>query len=509
MLFNSFTFIFLFLPFTALGYFLLARKGQQYAAAWLALASLVFYGWWSYSYIPLLLGSIIFNYWMGQRIGAAQGAARKRWLTMAVVADLILLGYYKYADFFISGVNQLTAADIPALHIILPIGISFFTFTQIAYLVDTYHGKVNESNFLHYLLFITYFPHLIAGPVLHHAEMMPQFARKASYLFSNRNMAVGLSFFAIGLAKKVIVADNLAPHASFFFDQGDMFSLLVAWGGVLAYAFQLYFDFSGYSDMAIGISLIFGIRLPLNFDSPYKSVNIIEFWRRWHMTLSRFLRDYLYVPLGGNRKGPVRRYVNLLLTMLLGGLWHGAGLNFIIWGALHGLYLIVNHAWIKLASVLRFPRDSRTWSVFSVALTFAAVCFAWVFFRATDTAKASIIVQGMLGQFGIALPASIGLHLKPLQPLLDRLGIELYLGGGSRFVETWSWILAAGIIAFLLPNTQQIMGRYEAWAESRAQRGEAWYLWRPSMRWSLYIGAILLGSLLSLTRPTEFLYFQF
>ncbi|MEW6760140.1 MAG: MBOAT family protein [Pseudomonadota bacterium] len=509
MLFNSFTFIFLFFPITAFGYFILARKSHAFAAAWLALASLVFYGWWSLSYIPLLLGSIIFNYWMGQRINAAHNTSRKSWLTVAVAADLALLGYYKYSDFFISGINQLASTDFPALNIILPIGISFFTFTQIAYLVDTYHRKVNESNPIHYLLFITYFPHLIAGPVLHHAEMMPQFARKSSYQFSSRNLAVGVSFFAIGLAKKVVIADNLAPHAAFLFDQSDMFSLLVAWGGVLAYAFQLYFDFSGYSDMAIGISLVFGIRLPLNFNSPYKSANIIEFWRCWHMTLSRFLRDYLYVPLGGNRKGPVRRYVNLMLTMVLGGLWHGAGLNFVIWGGLHGFYLIVNHAWNRIALELRFPQGSRVWTVFSVALTFASVCFAWVFFRATDSAKAVTIVQGMLGEFGIALPASIGLYLKPLKPILDQLGIDFYLGGGSRFIETWSWIVVAGVIAFFLPNTQQIMGRYEVWAESKKTSKTELLLWQPSLRWSVWIGVILLGSMLSLTRPTEFLYFQF
>jgi D-alanyl-lipoteichoic acid acyltransferase DltB (MBOAT superfamily) len=322
-------------------------------------------------------------------------------------------------------------------------------------------------------------------------------------------LAVGLSIFAIGLAKKVVIADNLAPHASFLFDRSDMFSLLVSWGGVLAYAFQLYFDFSGYSDMAIGISLIFGIRLPLNFDSPYKSVNIIDFWRRWHMTLSRFLRDYLYVPLGGNRKGPVRRYVNLMLTMVLGGLWHGAGLNFVIWGTLHGLYLVINHGWNKLSAKLNMPCKSRVWTFSSTVLTFVAVCFAWVFFRAADSAKAMTIIQGMIGQSGVALPASIGLHLGALQPMLEQMGFTFYLGGGSRFVETWLWVIAGGMIAFFCPNTQQIMGRYEAWIENRTSRENAWYLWRPSLRWSLYIGAILAGSLLSLTRPTEFLYFQF
>ncbi len=504
MLFNSYAFLFLFLPITAIGYFLIGRRSREIAAAWLAFASLVFYGWWSISYIPLLLASIVFNYSIGQRISLAVGPARKRWLTLAIVTDLVLLGYFKYADFFISGINQLVAAEIPALHIILPIGISFFTFTQIAYLVDTYKNKVSESNFIHYLLFITYFPHLIAGPVLHHAEMMPQFRQPSSYRFSSRNLAVGLSIFAIGLAKKVLIADNLAPHASFLFDQSDAFSLLVAWGGVLSYAFQLYFDFSGYSDMAIGISIIFGIQLPLNFNSPYKSVNIIEFWRRWHMTLSRFLRDYLYVPLGGNRKGTVRRYMNLMLTMLLGGLWHGAGLNFVIWGALHGMYLILNHGWDALASALHFPRNSRAWRTLSIALTFVSVCFAWVFFRATDVDKATIITQGMVGQFGIGLPASIGLQLGAARPLLEQWGVVFYLGGGGRFLETWFWIALASLIAFAFPNTQQIMGYCEERIETMIRRS-----WHPSWRWSIYIGGILFVSMLSLNKPSEFLYFQF
>lgn len=510
MLFNSFTFLLLFLPITAIGYFSLARRSREDAATWLAVASLAFYGWWSLSYVPLLLGSIGFNYWVGQRISAATGSARKQWLTFALGADLALLGYFKYADFFNSGVNALITAELPALTVILPVGISFFTFTQIAYLVDTYQGKVNETNFLHYLLFITYFPHLIAGPVLHHAEMMPQFGRARSYRFSSRNLAVGLTVFAIGLGKKVLIADNLAPHATFVFDQSDTLSLLIAWGGVLAYAFQLYFDFSGYSDMAIGISFIFGIRLPLNFDSPYKSTNIVEFWRRWHMTLSRFLRDYLYVPLGGNRKGPIRRYVNLLLTMLLGGLWHGAGLNFVIWGALHGVYLIINHGWHALAAALRFPRTSPAWTLFATGLTFTSVCVAWVFFRATEVDRATLILQGMSGQFGISLPEAIGSRLGSLRPILEAWGVGFYLGGGSRFLETWQWILVAAGIAFLCPNSQQIMARYDPalGGPARAYPGK-WQIWQPSRRWSLYMGAILLGSLLSLSRPAEFLYFQF
>lgn len=515
MLFNSFTFLFLFLPVTAIVFFAMARKSHGAAAAWLALASLFFYGWWSIRYIPLLLGSIGFNYWAGWRIGHTIGPSRSRWLTLAVVADLGLLAYFKYADFFVFSINAIAHAELPALNIILPIGISFFTFTQIAFLVDTYQGKVHEYRFVHYLLFVTYFPHLIAGPVLHHKEMMPQFDEDASYRFSSRNIAVGLAIFAIGLAKKVLIADNLAPHATFFFDKADTPSLLIAWGGVLAYTFQLYFDFSGYSDMAIGLSRVFGIKLPLNFNSPYKALSIIDFWRRWHMTLSRFLRDYLYIALGGNRKGPVRRYTNLMATMLLGGLWHGAGWNFVIWGALHGIYLMVNHAWIAFAERLNFSGPTRAWKCLSIAITFIAVCFAWVFFRATDFTRAIAIIQGMLLVFGVGLPESIGSHLGNLTPLLEQWGVTFYLGGGTRFIQTYVWVILAAGIAFLLPNTQQIMDKFDPALDYESKRDAssgacARYLtWWPNARWAVWIGIITICSLLSLSRPAEFLYFQF
>jgi alginate O-acetyltransferase complex protein AlgI len=515
MLFNSFAFLFLFLPVTAIGFFALARVGKEFAAGWLACASLFFYGWWSVAYIPLLLASIAFNYCVGWRIAHAAGPARKRWLTFAVVVDLALLGYFKYADFYISSVNSIAHTDIPSLHIILPIGISFFTFTQIAFLVDTYQRKVQEYRFLHYLLFVTYFPHLIAGPVLHHKEMMPQFDDPQTYRMSSENMAVGLTMFTIGLAKKVLIADNLAPHASFFFDQPESPSLLVAWGGVLAYTFQLYFDFSGYSDMAIGLSRLFGIRLPLNFNSPYKSANIIDFWRRWHMTLSRFLRDYLYIALGGNRHGPVRRYINLMLTMVLGGLWHGAGWNFVVWGALHGFYLMVNHAWSGLAAKFRFFPANRVWSWLSVGITFSAVCFAWVFFRATDITRAWTIVQGMVGVYGVALPDSIGSQLGTLAGVLQKFGMHFYLGGGTRFLQTYGWVVCAAAIAFLMPNTQQIMDRFAPALDyfstidaARSVVGRH-LTWRPSVRWACAIGILTVCSLLSLNRPAEFLYFQF
>ncbi len=510
MLFNSYQFLFLFFPIAVVGFFSFARRSHVLAAGWLTLASLVFYGWWSLAYVPLLLSSILFNYWTGWQISHASQPVRKRWLIFALIANLALLGYFKYADFFIATVDAVTGVEWPLLNIILPIGISFFTFTQIAFLVDTYQGKVREYRFVHYVLFVTYFPHLIAGPVLHHKEMMPQFDDPENYRFSARNFAIGMTIFAIGLAKKVLIADNLAPHASFVFDQTDSPSLLLAWGGTLAYALQLYFDFSGYSDMAIGLSRVFGIRLPLNFNSPYKAANIIEFWRRWHMTLSRFLRDYLYIALGGNRKGPIRRYANLIATMVLGGLWHGAGWNFIIWGGLHGAYLMINHTWQAFAARVGFPRQSRSWTFLGVALTFIAVCFAWVFFRATDFGRAMEMVYGMLGVNGMGLPESIGVHLGSGRAILERWGVNFYLGGGTQFVQTYAWIIAAGAVTFLLPNTQEIMGRFTpALDYVPGTVAQSYIAWRPNVQWACYLGVLVLLSMLSLSRPTDFLYFQF
>ncbi len=515
MLFNSFHFLLLFLPLALFGFFAAARYSKSLAAAWLAAASLFFYGWWNPLYLPLLLGSIGFNYWAGARIGLAAAPARWRYLALAVGINLLVLAYFKYANFFVASAQLLTATDLSIGQIVLPVGISFFTFTQIAFLVDTYRGQVSEYRFVHYLLFVTYFPHLIAGPVLHHKEMMPQFARSEPYRPSSANLAIGLTILAIGMAKKVLIADNLAPHAAVLFNSAEPPSLLLAWGGVLAYSFQLYFDFSGYSDMAIGLSRLFGIRLPLNFNSPYKAENIAEFWHRWHMTLSRFLRDYLYFPLGGNRAGPWRRYANLMITMVLGGLWHGAGFNFIVWGFLHGSYLMFHGAWKALAARLGLELRGRIWTLASVALTFGAVCVAWVFFRASDIGRALAIVQGMFGAWGCALPDTIGNHLGPLRHLLEQAGIAFYLGGGARFIQTWCWVALGAAIAFGLPNTQQIMVHfdpaldYDRRAKKPPNLVRRVLTWRPTPAWALLVGVLGMTCLLSLNRPAEFLYFQF
>ncbi|MFQ5488405.1 MAG: MBOAT family O-acyltransferase, partial [Gammaproteobacteria bacterium] len=338
MLFHSYGFIFLFLPLTLLGFFLLGRYGLlRWALAWLVLASLTFYGWWNVEYLFLLLASIVVNYLLGRALAPSQRttASARVLLAIGIGLNLALLAYFKYAAFIVGNFNQLLGSDYRVHEIVLPLAISFFTFQQIAYLVDAYYGRAQEYSFLNYSLFVSFFPQLIAGPIVHHREMMPQFEGRRIFRFSYEDMDVGLLIFCIGLFKKVLLADGMAQFSEPVFAAaagGLELSFFEAWGGALAYTLQIYFDFSAYSDMAIGLAWMFGIRLPLNFASPYKAINIIEFWRRWHMTLSRFLRDYLYIPLGGNRKGRERRHLNIMATMLLGGLWHGAAWTFVVWG---------------------------------------------------------------------------------------------------------------------------------------------------------------------------------
>lgn len=420
MLFNSYEFIFAFFPAAIAGFYLIGAYSPTAAARFLGLMSLLFYGWWSLQALPLLVGSIVFNYWLGSRLVAeSENSTRRSWtLWFAVGANLSFLAVFKYADFFISTVNVGRIAGggqpIPALHLVLPIGISFYTFTQIAFLVDCWQGKVRERSFSHYLLFVTYFPHLIAGPVLHHAQMMPQFAHAATYRPSAEKLGLGLATFTLGLTKKLVFADPLGQYADLVFDAvktGLEPSLLTAWLGVIAYALQIYFDFSGYSDMAIGIALCLGVRLPINFLSPYKATSIIDFWRRWHISLSTFLRDYLYIPLGGSHKGAFRRYINLAVTMILGGLWHGASWTFVLWGTLHGLFLTVNHLW-RAVSWPTFPASARP-LLASLAwlLTFVCVCIAWVLFRADNLSTVITFYKGMLGLNGYSPSPFVGMNV--------------------------------------------------------------------------------------------------
>lgn len=404
MIFSSTVFILLYLPVVFFVYFALNKKRLISAGkCWLVAASLFFYGYWSVQYLPLLLGSIFFNFMIGGIIsphtkGIRLKHSRKALLTLSVIANLAFLGYFKYANFFIDNINTVAGTNLHLAEIILPLGISFYTFTQIAFLVDSYRGEAKEYDFINYALFVTFFPHLIAGPILHHKEMMTQFQSRWTLSIRYRNIFMGLFIFSIGLFKKVMIADTFAVWANAGFASGAPHDFFSAWATSLSYTFQLYFDFSGYCDMAIGAALLFNIWLPINFNSPYKSLDIQDFWRRWHMTLSRYLRDYLYIPLGGNRCSSARIYFNLMATFVLGGLWHGASWMFVIWGALHGGALVIHRAWKNFG--MEMP-NALAWLV-----TFLFVNVTWVFFRAESLHDASRILRGMVNFSSINISAN-------------------------------------------------------------------------------------------------------
>ncbi|HHF7367982.1 TPA: MBOAT family O-acyltransferase [Legionella bozemanae] len=460
---------------------------------------------WNVKFLTLLLMSVIFNY-MTSYLIARTVIYKKTALIFAISINIILLIYYKYVNFFMSVSNGLFGTHFTDLNIILPIGISFFTFTQIAFLVDVYKGITKEHNFMHYLLFITYFPHLIAGPILHHKQMMSQFANNI-FKINTQNISVGLTFFVFGLAKKIILADSFAIYANTVFSAANNSQPLTfgnSWCGVLAYTLQLYFDFSGYSDMAIGLSLLFNIRLPLNFYSPYKSANIIEFWRRWHLTLSKFLRDYLYIPLGGNRRGLSRRYLNLMITMLLGGMWHGAGWTFIIWGGLHGIYLVFNHLWLTLKPYISFWKSGHITQGVAIFITLLSVMVSWVFFRADNVRSAYHILKGMFGFRDFSLAAN-----------------NLY-NSNTAFP-----MLAIGIaIACFCPNTYQMLRQFKPtcndfedqmrnnyWSGNQLMTND---IWKLNTLCAITVGSIffvclmyMLTDILTHNNASQFLYFQF
>jgi alginate O-acetyltransferase complex protein AlgI len=507
MLFNSYVFIFVFLPVTLVLYAGLARIEQRWATLSLTLASLFFYGWWNPAYVWLLGLSILFNFGIGRAIAGSDGARRRRLLILGIAGDLLVLAYFKYFGFLVGTIDAVLGLRAPSSAIVLPIGISFFTFTQIAFLVDTARGEVGAYDFLRYVLFVTFFPHLLAGPLYHHKEIMPQFAVPAQARWRGEDLAIGLTIFVIGLFKKIVLADGIAFYAGPVFEaaaHGGSPTLIEAWGGALAYGLQLYYDFSGYSDMAIGAARCFGITLPLNFNSPYKATDIIGFWRRWHMTLSRFLRDYLYIPLGGNRHGKARRYLNLFLTMLLGGLWHGAAWTFVAWGALHGLYLAINHVWQVVRARLGWAEGcfGLLGHCAAVALTFATVLVAWVPFRAASFDAALRMLAGMAGLHGVAGPGGADDSLFGVA-----YGAALY-GGIDETVA----LAALAFVTFLAPNTQEIMARYRPGLPTFASESSAaprFVFWRPQPGWALVMVGALLLALSRMSGVSPFLYYQF
>lgn len=495
MLFNSFEFIFFFLPVCLAGYALLGRFWRHRAAiAWLVACSMLYYAWWkppqltqwTPRFLLIILLSVGVNFALGRTLIdlPARMPARRVILCSAILFNFGLLVYFKYAGF-------LLGTSSAALGIILPLAFSFHTFQQHAYIMDAYHGRAGRYSLLDYSLFVLFFPQLLAGPIVHHHEMLPQFASHRIGRLHARNLAVGLSMFIIGLLKKVIIADRVAPFVAPAFNaafEGRALSFGDAWLGALAFTFQLYFDFSAYTDMAIGVARMLNIRLPLNFNSPYKSASIIDFWRRWHMTLSRWLRDYIYIPLGGNRRGEARRWVNLMITMLLGGLWHGAGWTFVFWGGIHGFYLCINHLWRRITGGQSETARPRVFAHgASVVLTFLAVVFAWVFFRAGSFDAAWRIIGSMVGRQGFVVK--------------------------SQFGDQGEAILLAALlaIAWFLPNTQEIMNRFRPALGYRRRRPSpaGVFQWRPNLTWAFILGIAGTLAIAHLSVIREFIYYQF
>jgi D-alanyl-lipoteichoic acid acyltransferase DltB (MBOAT superfamily) len=547
MLFNSYSFIFAFLPLAVLGYAAVNRLGSRSASlGWLILCSMVFYGIWNPFNLVIILPSIAINYALALAIraqlrdNAAQPRMASVLVTLGVLLNLCFLGYFKYKNFFLGTVNDVAGTHFVLTEIMLPLGISFITFQKIAFLVDVRSGAIKDFDLFDFLTFVFFFPQLIAGPIVHYREMMPQFASIESRL-QPENVAVGLTLFALGLFKKVVLADGVAPYVKDAFlaaGNGDSVSFFTAWMAGLAYTLQIYFDFSGYSDMAIGLARIFGIKLPMNFNSPLKSSSIIEFWSRWHITLTRFLTAYVYTPMVMSltrkrmasglpvlgRKRPTAGAFLILLcwptvfTMFLSGFWHGAGYTFLAWGILHGVYLTINHGWRQWRPKWDKTAYERIMKPVGFVLTFLAVVVGMVLFRAPDMTSAWHMLQGMAGLNGASVPMALLNRSTALAHLFAMLGIAGDLSSGATFTLSAVWIIALFGIATLMPNSLELMQRfapalYFEPAKASPQRQPAW---RPAAltvawnaRWAVLIAAFFVFGALGLSRPSEFLYWQF
>lgn len=472
MLFNSPEYIFFFLPIALILYFLLLKYSSgNTAKTWLVFASLFFYAWWKLEYLLLISTSIIVNYYLGRYILRAKNKKNATLLLIAgIVLNVGLLAYFKYTNFFLDNLTWLLNDKFSALDIVLPLAISFFTFQQIAYLSDCYGDHDKDYNLLDYSLFVTFFPQLIAGPIVHHREMMPQFSELDNSRFHSSNFARGLFIFGLGLFKKMAIADTFAVWANAGYDSNAPLAFFDAWQVSLSYTFQLYYDFSGYTDMAIGAALMFNIRLPINFNSPYKALNIQDFWRRWHITLSRWLKDYVYIPLGGSRCTKTRTSINLFFTFLIGGIWHGAGWTFIIWGALHGVAIVIFRMWNQTGVKLH--------AALSWLITFMFVNAAWVFFRAETVGDALRVLRGMTGMNGI-------------------------YGNTATAKFTLLFTTLFGLIAFLAPNTMEMANHTLPY--------NRYFRYKKTVAVGLVTGCAMgLGVLFILvSESSEFLYFNF
>lgn len=531
MLFNSITFLVLFLPLSLLFYYLLGCFHMNAAKLWLVVVSFLFYGWWNPQFLILLMTSILFNYGCGYLIQVFEERTRVSSILLAIgiVVNLWALFFYKY---LLTLMNWLHDLGLIHAHswgsVVLPLGISFFTFTQIGFLIDAQSGNAKERGFLEYVLFVTFFPHLIAGPILHHREIMPQFVKKETYLIYWENVIVGISIFILGLGKKVLIADQIAPIADDIFRHTADKHMVEAWVGVFAYSFQLYFDFAGYSEMALGLARMFNVKFPANFDSPFKSQSIIDFWNRWHISLTRYFTLYLYNPLSlwimrqrtasglpMLRAGETTwKYFLIVLalptsyTMILMGVWHGAGFQFFIFGLLNAFYLCINHAWRLFGPKVSKVSGSRLRSWFEGAwgwgLTYLSISIALIFFRAKSTTDAFLLIRSM---FGGGTGDSPGGAQGVVESILDYFGVAVPYWNYSNALITLAFLFA---FILCLPNVLQLFEKEET-SLTKVRSAPAFFSfqWRPNILWGCFLAILALADLLMVTGTSEFLYFKF
>ena len=513
MLFSSWNFIVYFLPAALFVFYLIPVSFEVIRKTWLIAASLFFYGYWKIDYVPLLIISIVVNYSLAEGIIRVHRSLQAKWLVFVGVSlNLLLLGYFKYTNFAVSFLSFIIQKDLGNFNIILPLAISFFTFTQISYLVDVYRDRHVHYRFLDYFLFVVFFPHLIAGPIVRHWEIIPQFATR-EFRVNRDNFGVGMALFLLGLFKKFI-ADSAALYADDVYNgaaQGAALSTVDAWIGTVAFALQIYFDFSSYSDMAIGLARMFGIKFPHNFESPYKAGSIIVFWERWHRTLTRFLREYVYFSLGGNRRGLPRQIFNIMVTMLLSGLWHGAGWTFVIWGALHGTFLVIVHLWRLLKARFNWNFAHWTYQTVSVLATFAVVCLTWTFFRAPNVGVAGKVLGNMLALHGFSVPQEWIGPTTHFGHLLGKAGFQFV---ATNALDIKHYDNALGTIATLLficwamPNSQQLLAKYHPILEPVKP---SWLRINLGFWTGLVLGFLLYLILRNsfVSEPSPFIYFNF
>ena len=495
MTFNSFSFLLLFLPAVLLVFYFIGwSQRRAYVIFWLVGVSVVFYGYWHWILTGILLVSVLTNYAFGRllRNHQANKVNAKNILCLGIFCNLGVLVLFKYFGFY-GGQQPQVFMSVSQSDVVVPIALSFLTFQQTIYLVEIFRNKVNEKNFWNYFLYIIFFPQLLNGPIVRPNVFFHQLENKKLFKFQANQLAAGLTIFSCGLFKKVVLADGIARYSKSAFDsvaQGAVLSFEEAWSGALSFSLQVYFDFSGYSDMAVGLGYMFGIRLPANFNSPYKATSLIEFWRRWNMTLSSFVKDYMYVPLGGKRKGFLKQTINIFLIMLVGGIWHGTGATFVVWGSLHGIFLAINHFWRKLRDLLGYSLERKNflYEILSCIFTFLVVTVLWVLFRAENLDVALSIIRSLFG-----FHASLGADFNNIKINEDRLGFLLF-------------------IIWFTPNMTKIMSRYyesENIFGTQYNSISRWYHWYPNIWFAAFTAILFIMSLLELTQTKEFIYFQF